>query len=136
MTAPHPTDHLDNEHFRDRLGILFDLVFELRKEVADLKYRLQATEENAATFLHILSRLCTWNYPRTRLSLLQGRYLTLLREQEGKKRSVQQRRSRRKRIDEAKLRTWSEAKERKNVGTTSRRSSKKNHGQKTSELRG
>jgi hypothetical protein len=53
----HPTDHLDNEHFRDRLGILFDLVFELRKEVADLKYRLQATEENAATFLHILSTM-------------------------------------------------------------------------------
>ena len=50
-------DHLDNEHFRDRLGILFDLVFELRKEVVDLKYRLQATEENAVTFLHILSTM-------------------------------------------------------------------------------
>jgi hypothetical protein len=36
---------------------LFDLVFELRKEVADLKYRLQAIEENAATFLHILSTM-------------------------------------------------------------------------------
>jgi hypothetical protein len=36
---PHPADHPDNEHFRDRLGILFDLVFELRKEVADLKFR-------------------------------------------------------------------------------------------------
>jgi hypothetical protein len=41
------------------LGILFDLVFELRKEVADLKYRLQATEENVATFLHILSTMHT-----------------------------------------------------------------------------
>ena len=51
---PHSADHPDNEHFRDRLGILFDLVFELRKEVADLKYRLQATEENVATFLQIL----------------------------------------------------------------------------------
>ena len=50
-------DHPDNEHFRDRLGILFDLVFKLRKEVADLKYRLQATEENVATFLHILTSM-------------------------------------------------------------------------------
>jgi hypothetical protein len=53
----HPAAHLDSEHFRDRLGILYDLVFELRREVADLKFRLQATEENVATFLHILSTM-------------------------------------------------------------------------------
>jgi hypothetical protein len=53
----HPTTHLDSEHFRDRLVILYDLVFDLRKEVADLKYRLQTTEENVATFLHILSTM-------------------------------------------------------------------------------
>jgi hypothetical protein len=52
-----PTAHLDSEHFRDRLVILYDLVFELRKEVADLKYRLQTTEENVATFLHLLSTM-------------------------------------------------------------------------------
>ena len=39
------------------MGILYDLVFELRREVADLKFRLQATEANAATFLHILSAM-------------------------------------------------------------------------------
>jgi hypothetical protein len=53
----HPTDHLDSEHFRDRLVILYDLVFELRTEVADLKYRLQATEENVASFLQIISTM-------------------------------------------------------------------------------
>jgi hypothetical protein len=39
------------------VGILYDLVFELRREVADLKFRLQATEDNVATFLHILSTI-------------------------------------------------------------------------------
>jgi len=50
-------DHLDSDHFRDRLVILYDLVFELRTEVADLKYRLQATEENVASFLQIISTM-------------------------------------------------------------------------------
>jgi hypothetical protein len=36
---------------------LYDLVFELRREVADLKFRLQATEDNVASFLHILSAM-------------------------------------------------------------------------------
>jgi hypothetical protein len=53
----HPAAQLDSEHFRERLGILYDLVFELRREVADLKFRLQATEDNVATFLHILSAM-------------------------------------------------------------------------------
>ena len=53
----HPAAQLDSEHFRERLGILYDLVFELRREVADLKFRLQATEDNVATFLHILSTM-------------------------------------------------------------------------------
>ena len=52
-----PAAQLDNEHFRERLGILYDLVFELRREVADLKFRLQVTEDNVATFLHILSSM-------------------------------------------------------------------------------
>jgi hypothetical protein len=39
------------------VGILYDLVFELRREVVDLKFRLQATEDNVATFLHILSTI-------------------------------------------------------------------------------
>ena len=53
----HPTSHLDSENFKERMGILFDLVFELRREIADLKFRLHATEDNVATFLHILSTM-------------------------------------------------------------------------------
>jgi hypothetical protein len=53
----HPASHLDSENFKERLGILYDLVFELRREMADLKFRLQATEDNVATFLHILSTM-------------------------------------------------------------------------------
>jgi hypothetical protein len=53
----HPAGHLDSENFKERLGILYDLVFELRREMADLKFRLQATEDNVATFLHILSTM-------------------------------------------------------------------------------
>ena len=39
------------------MGILYDLVFQLQMEVAVLKFRLQATEDNVATFLHILSTI-------------------------------------------------------------------------------
>jgi hypothetical protein len=53
----HTATQPNGEHFRERLGILYDLVFELRREVADLKFRLQATEANVATFLHILSAM-------------------------------------------------------------------------------
>jgi hypothetical protein len=53
----HQATHPDSEHLRDRLGILYDLVFELRREVADLKFRLQSTEDNVATFLQILSTM-------------------------------------------------------------------------------
>jgi hypothetical protein len=55
----HPTDLFDSAHFRDRLVILHDLVFELRQEVADLQFRLQATEENVASFLQIISSMHT-----------------------------------------------------------------------------
>jgi hypothetical protein len=53
----HLADHLESEHFRDRLVILYDLVFELRTEVADLKYRLQATDDNVVSFLHLISTM-------------------------------------------------------------------------------
>jgi hypothetical protein len=53
----HHAVHPDSDHFKERLGILYDLVFELRREVADLKFRLQATEDNVATFLQILSTM-------------------------------------------------------------------------------
>ena len=53
----HSATQPDGEHFRERLGILYDLVFELRREVADYKCRLQATEDNVASFLHTLSAM-------------------------------------------------------------------------------
>jgi hypothetical protein len=53
----HPPTHLDRDNFKERLGVLYDLVFELRREVADLKFRFQATEDNVETFLQILSTM-------------------------------------------------------------------------------
>jgi hypothetical protein len=53
----HPPTHPDRDNFNERLGVLYDLVFELRREVADLKFRFQATEDNVETFLQILSTM-------------------------------------------------------------------------------
>ena len=53
----HSTDSFDTAHFRDRLIVLHDLVFELRQEVADLHFRLQATEEKVVIFLQTLSSM-------------------------------------------------------------------------------
>ena len=53
----HPPTHPDRDNFSESLGILYDLVFELRREVADLKFRFQATEDNVETFLQILSTM-------------------------------------------------------------------------------
>jgi hypothetical protein len=53
----HPPTHPDGDNFNERLGVLYDLVFELRREVADLKFRFQATEDNVETFLQILSTM-------------------------------------------------------------------------------
>jgi hypothetical protein len=53
----HPPTHLDRDSFKERLGVLYDLVFELRREVADLKFRFQATEDNVETFLQILATM-------------------------------------------------------------------------------
>jgi hypothetical protein len=36
---------------------MYDLVFELWREVPDLKFHPQATEDNVATILHILSTM-------------------------------------------------------------------------------
>jgi hypothetical protein len=42
---------------RDNLAILHTLVFELRQEVADLHYRVEATEAKVANFLQILASM-------------------------------------------------------------------------------
>jgi hypothetical protein len=43
--------------FTESLSALHDLVFELRSEVADLQYRIQATEAKVASFLQIISSM-------------------------------------------------------------------------------
>jgi hypothetical protein len=53
----HFTDSFNNAQFRDSLAILHDLVFELRQEVEDLHFRLQATDEKVAIFLQTLSSM-------------------------------------------------------------------------------
>jgi hypothetical protein len=53
----HPPPRPDRDNFSERMGLLYDLVFELRREVADLKFRFQATEDNVETFLQILSTM-------------------------------------------------------------------------------
>ena len=53
----HFTNSFDSAQFRDSLAILHDLVFELRQGVADLHFRLQATEETVVIFLQTLSSM-------------------------------------------------------------------------------
>jgi hypothetical protein len=48
---------VDRVQFTESLSVLHDLVFELRQEVADLQYRIQATEVKVASFLQILSSM-------------------------------------------------------------------------------
>jgi hypothetical protein len=56
-TAPRHQASFDGEKFRDNLAILHTLVFELRQEVADLHYRVEATEVKVAEFLQILASM-------------------------------------------------------------------------------
>jgi len=55
--APNPQDSYDREQFRNSLSVLHNLVFELRKEVPDLHFRLQATEAKVTSFLQIISSM-------------------------------------------------------------------------------
>jgi hypothetical protein len=55
--GPRFPESFDRTQFKDSLSVLHDLVFELRQEVADLNYRLQATDVKVASFLKILSSL-------------------------------------------------------------------------------
>jgi hypothetical protein len=55
--GPCYPENIDRIQFAESLAILQDLVFELRQEVADLKYRFHATEGKVASFMHILSSM-------------------------------------------------------------------------------
>ena len=50
----HADGYFDKLHLRDRLPIIQDLVFDLRQEMADLNYRLQATDGKLASCLQLL----------------------------------------------------------------------------------
>jgi hypothetical protein len=50
----HTNGNYDKMHLRDRLLIIQDLVFDLRQEMADLNYRLQATDGKLASCLQLL----------------------------------------------------------------------------------
>jgi hypothetical protein len=50
-------ESVDRVQFAESLAILHDLVFELRQEIADLQYRVQATEGKVASFMQILSSM-------------------------------------------------------------------------------
>jgi hypothetical protein len=60
---PHHRDSFDRAQFRDNLAILHTLVFELRQEVADLHFRMEATEAKVANFLQILSSMHAALFP-------------------------------------------------------------------------
>jgi hypothetical protein len=55
--GPCYPEHIDRIQFAESLAILHDLAFELRREVADLQYRFQATEGKVASFMHIVSSM-------------------------------------------------------------------------------
>jgi hypothetical protein len=63
VAEPHPQDTFDKEQFRNSLSVLHNLVFELRQEVADLHFRMQATEVKVASFLQIISSMHAALFP-------------------------------------------------------------------------
>jgi len=55
--GPCYPENIDRVQFAESLAILQDLVFELRQEVADIKFRFQATEGKVASFMNIISSM-------------------------------------------------------------------------------
>jgi len=55
--AEKPLDSSDTAFLRDQLRIMNDLVFELRREMADLNYRLQASDAKVERCIHLLSSM-------------------------------------------------------------------------------
>jgi hypothetical protein len=54
----HPSaDTVHDEQLKDKLSILYGLVFELRQGVEDLQFRLQLNNEKVALFLQLLSSM-------------------------------------------------------------------------------
>jgi hypothetical protein len=52
-----PFDATTGEQVKDKLDILYGLVFELRQGVEDLQFRLQLLNDKVTLFLHLLSSL-------------------------------------------------------------------------------
>jgi hypothetical protein len=128
---PHSTGSFDRMHFRDRLLIMHDLVFELRQEVADLNYRLQATDEKVASCLQLLSSM--------QAALTSDPVEAMPREapaaatDEGPNKAQRPvNRNRRRLSMEAMMKELRAARQRKNFGQTSQRTLKKSLGQGTS----
>jgi hypothetical protein len=59
----HFPDSFDRAQFRDSMFVLHDLVFELRQEVAELHFRIQAMDVKVASFLQILLSMHAALYP-------------------------------------------------------------------------
>jgi hypothetical protein len=55
--AEKPPESSGKAFLRDQLRIMNDLVFELRREMADLNYRLQASDTKVERCLHLLSSM-------------------------------------------------------------------------------
>jgi hypothetical protein len=55
--APSFSESFDRARVKESLSALHDLAFELRQEVTDLNYRLQATDAKVTSFLRIISSL-------------------------------------------------------------------------------
>jgi hypothetical protein len=55
--GPNFYETVDKLHFTESLSALLDLVFELRSEIADLQYRIQASEAKVESFMQIISSM-------------------------------------------------------------------------------
>jgi hypothetical protein len=55
--VPGFSESFDRARVKEIMSALHDLVFELRQEVTDLNYRLQATDAKVASFLRIILSL-------------------------------------------------------------------------------
>jgi hypothetical protein len=62
----------DRAQFRDQLATLYNLVFELRQEVADLHHRVEAMEIKVANFLQILASMHDAMFPDSEEDAAEG----------------------------------------------------------------
>lgn len=70
--APDSQASFDRAQFRDNLATLYTLVFELRQEVVDLHYRVEAMEIKVANFLQILASMHDALFPDSEEESAEG----------------------------------------------------------------